>query len=614
MKTTEHRVDIDVLKGFAIVAVILFHMYILKSGYLGVDLFFVISGYLLIPKLCNQFCEKKLEFKYFPFEKKRIMRLWPLIVIAGIISLAIGFIGMLPDDYENLTENIIASNFFSTNILSSITIKDYWSVRASYQPLMHLWYVGILIEYYLFLPIILYGVRSCSVRLGWNIKKSIVNTLLFLSAVSIILYLLPTESSSTKFYLLPYRFFELTVGGLFLIRENVLTQAIKRLPKEAYYFCLVCLLLVICISIFSMEWGHIGLEEIPIGAKETIAPSNVFLLSRPACLLLTVILSVMVLVMGERHGSSLNVIFLSHLGVMSYSLFIWHQIMLAFYRYYFTAEISWMFVISFFVVLYFISKVSYRFVEKKFTTARSQITICLIACVCCLLSFAIYNKAGVVRDVPELGYQKSSIQRGMHRKYTDRIYKIAKKPFEDNGKMNVLLIGNSFARDFGSILMESEYKDKINLYLIKDKHLMKDRVFEGVDAEMIRKSDFAFIFSSKDDVPDFIWYHINPSKIYGIGTKTFGDSNGIIYKNRHSTNYFQQTIAPRKEYVELNKQWSESWGDHYINLMELSLDENGNVKIFTPDKMFMSQDCRHLTQAGAKYMASMINFDKIFVH
>lgn len=112
MKTTEHRVDIDVLKGFAIVAVILFHMYILKSGYLGVDLFFVISGYLLIPKLCNQFCEKKLEFKYFPFEKKRIMRLWPLIVIAGIISLAIGFIGMLPDDYENLTENIIASNFF----------------------------------------------------------------------------------------------------------------------------------------------------------------------------------------------------------------------------------------------------------------------------------------------------------------------------------------------------------------------------------------------------------------------------------------------------------------------------------------------------------------------
>ena len=143
---------------------------------------------------------------------------------------------------------------------------------------------------------------------------------------------------------------------------------------------------------------------------------------------------------------------------------------------------------------------------------------------------------------------------------------------------------------------------------------MKDRVFEGVDAEMIRKSDYAFIFSSKDDVHDFIWHNINPSKIYGIGTKTFGDSNGVIYKNRHSTEYFKQTISPRKEYVELNRQLSESWGDHYINLMELSLDENGNVKIFTPDKMFMSQDCRHLTQAGAKYMASMINFDKIFVH
>ena len=100
------RKDIDILKGFAIIAVILFHMYILKSGYLGVDLFFVISGYLIIPRLVEQFSREELNFNYFQYEKKRIMRLWPLIVIAGLVCLIVGYVGMLPDDYENLTENI----------------------------------------------------------------------------------------------------------------------------------------------------------------------------------------------------------------------------------------------------------------------------------------------------------------------------------------------------------------------------------------------------------------------------------------------------------------------------------------------------------------------------
>ena len=337
-----------------------------------------------------------------------------------------------------------------------------------------------------------------------------------------------------------------------------------------------------------------------------MASSNVFLLPRQACLILTVFLSVIVLVLGEKYGTSLNVLnigLLAHLGVMSFSLFIWHQIMLAFYRYYVTADINLPFVILFFVLLYVISYMSFRFVENRFNTARSQAFIGLLAIVVCALSFGIYNNAGVVRDIPELGYKKANVKRGMHKQYTDRIYKLS-CPFEDNGKMNILLKGNSFARDFGSILMESKYKDTINIFLIKD--------YAGISENMVRKADYAFIFSDKDDVPDIIWHNLDPKKVYGIGTKTFGDSNGVIYKNRNSSTYFDQVITPRKEYVALNRQWAESWGDHYINLMEMSMDGNGQVKIFTPDSMFMSQDCRHLTQAGAKYMASLINFDKIF--
>lgn len=596
------RSDLDFLKGFAIVSVILYHMYILKSGYLGVDLFFVISGYLFLPRLIDTFSQRELDFSFFSYIKKRLSRLWPLVVIATAVCLLIGWWGMLPDDFENLAENVVAANLLSTNLLSSITIKDYWAVRTSYQPLMHLWYLGILFEYYLVVPILLYLIRWTSRKFNLNVRKTLITTLCVLSAISLVIYLLPSVSDGARFYLLPSRFYELTAGGLvgLLCAPEADSQPTL---KWGYYVSLVLLCVVICISIFSMQWGSIGLEEIPVGSTVKIAPSNIFILSRPACLLLTVILSTIVVYLGSVYGTGVHNRFLGHLGIMSLSLFIWHQIMLAFYRYYVTDQLSWPFVIAFFVILYVLSYITYQLVERRFKSDKALAGVLVGAVVISALAGWVYRHAGVVRDVPELNTYYDSAQRGQHKKYTDRIYKLS-KPFPDNGKINVLLKGNSFARDFGSVLMESPYKDKINIYLIRD--------FEGVKEETIQKSDYAFIFSDKGDVPDLVWNNIDANKVYGIGTKTFGDSNGIIYKNRHDADYFQQTIQPRKEYLALNEQWANSWGDHYFNFMELSMDDQGAVRVFTPDHMYISQDCRHLTQAGAKYFASLIDFDRVF--
>lgn len=77
MKT--YRADLDGLKGLAIIAVVFYHMGILKTGYLGVDLFFVINGFLVIPSLCRSI--QNGSFTYFDFLKKRVIRLLPLIVI-----------------------------------------------------------------------------------------------------------------------------------------------------------------------------------------------------------------------------------------------------------------------------------------------------------------------------------------------------------------------------------------------------------------------------------------------------------------------------------------------------------------------------------------------------
>lgn len=154
-----YRYDLDVIKGIAILAVVLFHLGIIKSGYLGVDVFLVVNGFLIVPSVCKNIVIGK--FSYLQFLEKRILRLWPMIVLATSVCLLIGYIGMLPDDYENVGESVVASNLFSENILLSITTHDYWNASNDYNPLMHLWYVGILFEFYVLFPIILMGGVFC---------------------------------------------------------------------------------------------------------------------------------------------------------------------------------------------------------------------------------------------------------------------------------------------------------------------------------------------------------------------------------------------------------------------------------------------------------------------
>lgn len=213
-----YRKDLDALKGFAIVTVVLFHMGLLKSGYLGVDVFFVINGFLVIPSVIKKI--EHSDYSFFGFMEKRIIRLLPLIVLASAISLGLGYFLMLPDHYENLAQSVIAGNFMSENILSAITTKNYWDVVNEYKPLMHLWYVGILFEFYIVFPILMLVANKCAILLKQDRKKGMVASLSIFTVCSLILYVLPFVSITDKFYFLHYRFFELGIGGLIAIAIN----------------------------------------------------------------------------------------------------------------------------------------------------------------------------------------------------------------------------------------------------------------------------------------------------------------------------------------------------------------------------------------------------------
>lgn len=207
-----YRKDIDSLKGIAIISVVLFHMGLLKSGYLGVDAFFVINGLLVVPAVIGKVATG--DFKYFAFMEKKLLRLWPLVIIASAVCLLVGFIGMLPDNYENLAESIVAGNLFSENILSAITTKNYWDVGNDYKPLMHLWYVGILMEFYLVFPLLLMGCKKVLAKFKGYSENWLIQAVAVMFVISLMLYLLPGTKETLKFYYVQYRFFELLAGGL----------------------------------------------------------------------------------------------------------------------------------------------------------------------------------------------------------------------------------------------------------------------------------------------------------------------------------------------------------------------------------------------------------------
>ena len=128
----KYRNDIDGLRAYAVIAVIIFHLGFLPNGYLGVDVFFVISGFLITSIIYKELTNNS--FSIWKFYERRIRRIIPLLLFITTTAFGFGLILMLPDDLENLAQSVVASNFSANNILMLITSADYWATKNEYKP------------------------------------------------------------------------------------------------------------------------------------------------------------------------------------------------------------------------------------------------------------------------------------------------------------------------------------------------------------------------------------------------------------------------------------------------------------------------------------------------
>jgi peptidoglycan/LPS O-acetylase OafA/YrhL len=553
------------MRALAVLSVIIFHSGYLPNGFLGVDIFFVISGYLITGIL-----QREVESGHFSlanFYLRRIRRILPLTLLVTALALALGIKTMLPDDLENLSQSIIATNFFGNNILQALTVRNYWDIANEYKPLMHTWSLGVEEQYYFGVPIVFFLI----------IRKRPELTLKLLTVVcaaSLAAWLAPGVQDFIKFYHSPFRFWELCAGGLSALTLGR-TQA-AGLPRAPMWLAMTALLV----------------------APGGLIPKE---LSTMAC----VLLSALLLTPGHRDWVTLSIIsqpWVVYIGKISFSLYMWHQLVLAYGRYVWKAELTGVDLMQLLALTFVLSAASYRWIEQPFRDKRRIGTPTVLgltsATTAATTAFSayIYLHAGVLHDVPEMNIEAANAQRNMHAVYNQSAGVFDREFQGTPGATKVLVIGNSFGRDWINVILLSKAAAQADISYVElpDEHpQLRSRV---------QQADV--IFTTSEEKGEIDRYKLPRDKTWVIGVKNFGVSNGYFYNHR-ADEYLQQRTALAPGLLEKNETIRTHTPDHYLDLIGKVIDKDRKVPVFTPDGRFISQDCRHFTKAGAGFYAEL---------
>lgn len=214
LSSIEYRPCIDGIRALAVIAVLAFHLEksILPGGFVGVDVFFVISGYLITSILCHQSQSGRMSLLIF--YHRRISRIFPLFFLVGFVTLAIASRVYTSQDFASAGALAAASAVSATNFKLMLQ-GNYFEVTPDSQPYLHFWSLSVEEQFYLFLPLLIHIKH----RYGFT-RRWLLFTLSILGSISFLLCLLLTKSRPTwAFYLLPSRAWELLAGSILAVSQ-----------------------------------------------------------------------------------------------------------------------------------------------------------------------------------------------------------------------------------------------------------------------------------------------------------------------------------------------------------------------------------------------------------
>ena len=431
-----YRPEIDGLRAIAVFSVIIYHARdsFLPGGFLGVDIFFVISGYLITSLILK---ELKLtnSFSFSNFYERRVRRIIPALLAVMIFSTCISYFALLPTSFDDFSRSLISSIFSVSNFYFHYTDNLYAAESSLLKPLMHTWSLSVEEQFYIIFPITIFAIYKFS-------RKNVFLAIIFGIIVSLIFaQYYSIRDTSINFYLLPSRGFELLLGSLLAklevdkgvkIRNSNLLLS-KIFPSIGLIFIFFSLFL------FNNRMLLPSLHSLVpiIGTMLIIWYSN-------KDEIITKILSNRVLVF---------------FGLISYSLYLFHYPIFAFSRYLNLLEGDLLKRILLLVSLLSISILSYFFIEKPFRNKKlislSKLCITLIITIAGLVFFNIY------------AIYKDGFKQRLHKILQEELHFAEKINYNTNGnKGSVVLIGDSHIESIEYHLNQELIKENINLSLL----------------------------------------------------------------------------------------------------------------------------------------------------
>lgn len=350
--------EIDGLRTIAVFSVILYHARItvagwplLPGGYLGVDIFFVISGYLITTLLMREL-ERTGRISVLHFYERRVRRLLPALLAVMLVSLPVAWHYLPPPQLVDFSKSLIFSLLFSSNFYWYFSLQQYGAESALLQPFLHTWSLAVEEQYYIVFPLLLFAIHRWARRyLASILTIALLASLLFAEWAT-------QRNASFSFYMLPTRFWELLAGSLaaLLAAGNVAVTSNAMWQKAMPTLGLV--LIVVPLFSLGLEAHHpgfvttlpvLGTALVILFKRDTDWVTRV--LSRPAMV---------------------------YLGLLSYSLYLWHYPIFAFGRMAQTepsvlSKCLWM------VLTLVLSALSYYLLEKPFRSPRVSRTLLFTA-------------------------------------------------------------------------------------------------------------------------------------------------------------------------------------------------------------------------------------------
>ena len=373
-QSIKYRPDIDGLRGIAVLIVVLYHFFpgTFTGGFIGVDIFFVISGFLITKIITTEIDQKKISLS--DFYSRRIRRLLPSIILVVFSSSIIGYFFMFTEEIQNLGRHIIGAVTFTSNFVSADEV-GYFDTSANLKPLIHFWSLAVEEQFYLFIPVILI---TCYYN---RISPLIILTILFLLSAYLGVFLESTEKN--RYYLPHFRFWEILSGCLLAIYSSntkeinipsiLIINRIRKINlsilKQVTYYASIAFLLISSISIdHSDHW--------------------------PRKYALLIIICTCCIILFYKNTGKISILEwrpLNHLGLISFPLYLWHWPILVYYKLIFPSDNNLGGSILILILSALLAQATYVYLEKplfKKPISSKQISS-LIGLLLTLLSIGI---------------------------------------------------------------------------------------------------------------------------------------------------------------------------------------------------------------------------------